>query len=281
MKISLKLVFIFLSALPFAGYSQAIDSRKNNWAVFYGEVSDVAKFSPFSLVILEPDKNPPIKLFKERGKLVYAYLSIGEINKTRAYFSEFEKLGVLLKPNPDWPDNYMIDARNPLWGKFLIEEIIPQIHQQGYDGLMFDTADSLEYLEASDPEKYKGMKQAAVDLIAAIKMNYPELSLILNRGFSIAPDVVHNLDFILLESVLVQHDLKTRKSQYFPPEVYQEFVEKTKILKELNPSLQILALDYWNPEDTKEIRNIYNKHRSNGFAPYVTTVELNEIHPPK
>jgi len=43
--------------------------------------------------------------------------------------------------------------------------------------------------------------------------------------------------------------------------------------------LPILSLDYWNPEDTKTIAEIYRRERELGHHPYVGTRMLDRIVP--
>jgi hypothetical protein len=45
------------------------------------------------------------------------------------------------------------------------------------------------------------------------------------------------------------------------------------------PPLPILSLDYWDPDDTGTIAEIYRRERELGHHPYVATRSLDQIVP--
>ena len=44
-----------------------------------------------------------------------------------------------------------------------------------------------------------------------------------------------------------------------------------------NKKLKVFSLDYWYPEDSKMIAQIYSVETDNGFSPYVATIDLDKI----
>ena len=46
-----------------------------------------------------------------------------------------------------------------------------------------------------------------------------------------------------------------------------------------DPPLPVLSLDYWNPDDTSTIAEIYRRERELGHHPYVATRSLDLIVP--
>ena len=56
----------------------------------------------------------------------------------------------LVEPDPDWPENVRVDLRDRRWQEILLDEEIPRLLGQGFDGLMLDTIDTAPYLEAKD-----------------------------------------------------------------------------------------------------------------------------------
>ena len=94
------------------------------------------------LLVLEPDHQWHPRVLRRSGQKVLAYLSLGEIHKTRPYYAALAaRVGVLASPNPRWPDAVAVDPGAPAWWGVVLEEVVPQILAQGYDGLFLDTLD--------------------------------------------------------------------------------------------------------------------------------------------
>lgn len=247
-----------------------------NWAVVYGQAS-LKDLESYDVVVLEPSNKLPIDEFRLRNQETFGYFNFGEVEKNRPYFDELMNNKMLLEENPKWPGSYFIDIRDKRWAKMVIETIIPSILAHRYDGLFLDTVDNAAYLEEKDPEQYKGMKQAAIDLIKGIHYQYPEVKLFLNRGYAILPEVAKSIDMVVGESVYTTYDHQTKRYKFVEGDEYQEQVKLLKKAQQINPHLKVFTLDYWDPTDTTEIKKIYSLQRSNGFIPYVSTIDLQKL----
>ena len=207
------------------------------------------------------------------------YLNLGEVEKSRDYYQILKDKGLLLGENKEWKEAFFIDIRNPYWSKFVVEQLIPRLLFQRFDGLFLDTIDNAEYLESLDPEKYKGMKQAAIHLIKAIRLNYPQIPIMLNRGYAILPEVAPLIEYVLAESLYTHYNFETKKHSLAPKEIYDEQVRFLQKIQQKNPKLLVFTLDYWNENDASGISKIYEAERKNGFIPYVSTIDLNKVIP--
>ena len=49
----------------------------------------------------------------------------------------------------------IVDVRSDVWRNLLLNDIIPSILKNGYQGIFLDTLDSAEALERQDPVKSK------------------------------------------------------------------------------------------------------------------------------
>ena len=161
----------------------------------------------------------------------------------------------------------------------MIEELIPQILYQRFDGIFIDTIDNAVHLEESDPQKYHGMKQAAIDLIKAIRLNYPSMKIMLNRGFEILPQVAKDIDMELGESIYTDWNPNKKTYELVAAPLYKKNVQVLRDAKKINPNLEIFTLDYWNLKDEAGIKKIYQVERENGFIPYVSTLDLTQVVP--
>jgi uncharacterized protein (TIGR01370 family) len=270
-------LYSLISGLIFSsGYA---DEQPKKWAVYYGDNLPAENFLGYNLVVLEPDQRPPISLLLEQGKTVLGYISLGEISKDRSYFKSVQEEGILFQKNPNWPDAQYVDMRSNKWTSRVVDDLIPAILYQHFSGIFIDTIDNAEALERKDPVKYRKMKEGAIKLIKTIRLHFPDMKIMLNRGFELLPYVAKDINSVLAESIFSVHNFKTGEEDLVKPEIYASIAKELKEAQQLNPSLEIYTLDYWNTDDPQGIKKIYEAQRAQGFIPYVATLQLNEIIP--
>lgn len=257
--------------------------QAGRWVVYYNDEAPPKAFTGYDLVVFDSTDHPPVRAVRENGAEVLGYLSLGEVEAFRAHYEWAREAGILLQENENWPDSYMVDIRRQVWLEKVIYDLIPRLVHDGFDGVMLDTVDSPLWLERQSPETHDGMTEAAVRAIRAINANFPDLKIMLNRGYEILPQVAGNLDYVLGESVRSDYDFETDTYKRVAPELYRYQIARLKAAQDLNADLEVMTLDYWDPDDQETIRDIYATQRDNGFQPYVATVDLQRIvpEPPK
>ncbi|WPZ33483.1 endo alpha-1,4 polygalactosaminidase [Thalassobaculum sp. OXR-137] len=223
--------------------------------------------------------HPPIEPLTDAGKSVFGYISLGEMNRERAEFARLQDWGILGEENPNWTGSHFIDVRDTRWVAMVIEEMVPAILQRGFQGLFLDTLDNPVELERRDPVANAGMTRAAARLVKALKLHWPEVPIILNRGYGLLDQVGSDIDHVLGESVYADYDFASKTYQKVPEPLYLEQVDILKRAMAKNPDLSVLTLDYWDPADRETVAEIYRVQRANGFSPYVATIELDRIVP--
>ena len=247
------------------------------WLVYYSDQARAEAFSPYQLIVLDSQYHPPLNVLRGKSKTLLGYVSLGEVAKHRPYYERVSSLA--LHENPNWPGSYFVDLRDPLWIRLIIEQLIPQILDQGFDGIFMDTLDNPGHLERTDPIKYRGMTAAAARLVRAIRRHYPDMTIMMNRGYDLIDEVGDSIDLLLGESVLADYDFTSKEYGPVTPKLYQQQLKILQEAKKKHPHLQILTLDYCDPNDKERVRNLYSQQRKNGFHPYVSTVELTTIVP--
>ena len=273
MKYLLPIIMFFIS-------DYALATTKNvypYWAIYYSDQAKAEEFNDYDLLVLDSDHHPPLNPLSNRNKILLGYISLGEVEKERYFFQEVKEQEILLQENPYWHDSFFIDIRGKYWPKKVLEEIIPGILSKSFDGLFLDTLDNLGELERANPVKYKGMVQAGVNLVKAIRKHYPDIKIMMNRGYELLPYLTDIIDMELGESVYADYNFKDKKYQLVDNNLYQTQVNILQKAQKQNPDLAIYTLDYWHPEDKEEIAEIYSKQRQNGFIPYVATIDLDKI----
>lgn len=261
-------------ALLLAAPVSAADLR---WLCYYGKSAKAEDLADFDLLVLEPERHPPLDRLAEQGKRVIGYLSLGEINRHRPYHRLAKGEGILLDANPRWPDASFVDLRDKRWAKRVIEDIVPAILRQGFAGVFLDTLDDAAFLESRDPARYAGMRAAAVRLVKALRIHYPNMTIVMNRGFDLLPEVEGEVDMVVAEGLHTEWNFDTKTAQRRPEADYARQLAPLLEAVTRRPDLKVLTLDYWDPDDRAGTADIYRRARAVGFAPYVTTIALDRV----
>lgn len=266
---------MMVAILTGCSFSGEFIGMQERWLVYYNDKAPSDQMAGYDVVVFNADAYPETNDLPD-STLKLAYLSVGEINKSSPLLATLNP-NLLIQPHDHW-DSYLVDIRQPEWYNTLLFTVIPEIKSKGFNGLMLDTLDSPLYLENKDNAQYKGMRDAAIYIVRAIHHHYPELKLMVNRGFDILPEVAGSIDMILAESTLSHTDLASGTSMLNTPEAYQHYLAKLNQIRALNPFIKVYSLDYWDMTDNKGVQYLYKTQRKHGFVPYVTTPDLTEIH---
>lgn len=143
----------------------------------------------FDLVVMDPsaDGTTPgefpaatIAALRGSGKIVLAYLSIGEAEAYRSYFDpawidqpapDPDSPAWLGPFNPDFPDNYKVRYWDPAWQALLLgapgSAALDRILAQGFDGMYLDIIDAFDYWSIEQPERTRA--QARADMVALVE----------------------------------------------------------------------------------------------------------------
>jgi polysaccharide biosynthesis protein PelA len=249
------------------------------WVVYYNNLAPTEAFESYNPIILDSEHHPDLKTLLENKKIVLGYLNLAEAEDRHAWFASIKDSGILIKNNPDWAGSWAVDIRNPLWTELILNKIIPSILSQGFSGLFLDQIDVALDLEKKDPQKYKGMIEASIQLIKAMRKKYPSIYLMLNRGYEILEEVGGDIDFELAETLYTNYDFKTKEYRLRSKQELEWQLAKLNKARFIFPRLTLFSLDYWDPKDLGMIRKIYSMARAQGMRPYVSTPNLDTIYP--
>ena len=262
--------------------SATAEDKMKKFAVYYTDIAKPSEFKEYDVIVFDGDHHPELRSLKNDDRVILSYISLFEAAYYRKEYKSLKKKKLLFKVNGkagnSEDDKEYIDVRNIQWAKIVIEELVPKIVGDGFDGIMVDTLDSAIALELSNPIKYSGLMEASVDLIKAIRMHYPYIKIMVNRSFQILPEMAGDIDMVLLESTMVHTDLENKTHQLYKQDVYGKTLELMAGLKVKNNQLELYGLDYWNMQESEKVKNIYSKHRESGVIPYVSTADLQKLH---
>lgn len=253
---------------------RAASPARFRWVAFYGEAADENLLADYDLVVLDRMFRGDKARITRRGARLAGYLSLGEISTGDGFFPHLAPAAIL-DANPWWPSARRVDVRHPSWRSMVLDRMIPAIIAEGFTGLLLDTLDTPVHLEHQDPAGARGMRQAAVALVRAIREAHPGLTLIMNRGYGLLPSVASSLDALLAESLITTGD--TGGYKWNDQDGIAHHLALLAGAARRRPPLPVLSLDYWMPDDVAGIRQIYRRERELGHLPYVATRTLQHI----
>jgi hypothetical protein len=242
---------------------------------FYFSTSDTvdqAVLEAFDLVILDPGSNTNLQRLKERGVRAYAYLSVVEVAPDAPYREQVRSQGIpILGQNEIWRSDLM-EITDAKWPEFVRLKLAAEIAQKGFDGFFLDTVESVELLAAKQPARAQEFRDALTGLIRALKAQYPDKGLILNRGFKVWAGLREVIEGVLIESVFQTFDGQTKQFKAVDKESTEALLATAREIKAAG--LNVFVIDYVDPADLSLAEATGRRITEGGFHALVTTPEL-------
>ena len=246
---------------------------ESSTAFFYGRPMPEDLLAHFRQVVVEPDNIDNIETLSAKGSEIFAYISIGEINPTRTWYSEIPQRW-FFGHNKEWGSS-IIDLTQQGWHDYLVNTHLARLWNKGYRGFFFDTLDSYQKV-ADKPEDRLLQEAALARLIKRIYHHFPGVKLIFNRGFEILPDVGHYAVGIAAESLF--QSWNQSKQEY--SEVNES--DRNWLLDKLNQAkheygLQVIVIDYVDPKKRGLARKTAKQIAELNFTPWVANPGLDML----
>lgn len=268
MRIVNKLLITCLCCVISAHAMAAIHSA----AFFYGEHPPLDLLHAYDAVIVSPDANINPMTDSLPSSQLYAYVSVGEVDRSANYFKKIPATWLIGK-NTAW-QSQVINQTEPLWPPFFIEQIIKPLWDKGYRGFFFDTLDSYQ-LAVADPTKQAAQLASIRQLIQRVKKEYPDANIILNRGFELLPDIKDLIAGVAAESLYLGWD--QAKKEYKPI----SNADTSYLLNQLNQvkklGIPAIVIDYAPPNMRADAYADAKRIQQLGFIPWVSDGLLNTV----
>jgi cysteinyl-tRNA synthetase len=259
------LLFIFII---FNGYSVLAKSVKN-WICVYKKHSIVSFLrNRADLLIIDPDDYTKKEIsFLTRKKQVLAYLSVGEAEEYRKYFSTLNK-EIIVKENEEWKGNFPIKFWHEDWKKTLFK-YAEEIAEKGFDGFSLDVVDVWEAYENKQLYKEK-MAQLLIELSDHIQKKFPERIFLIHNSHQLFEFEEIMLRYTgILQEGLYETWMKEKPDQWW-------LEEKFQALSRLQKAGKFIALLEYTRDKTK-MRQIKEAAKALGFFPSFSVKELDKI----
>src|SRR4051794_1285755 len=239
-------------------------------AFFYGRPVPVKLLSHFKQVIVEPENMDDLSHLQGQGTKVFAYVSIGEVNWTRSWYSNMPS-SWFIASDKDWRSS-IVDLTQQGWHDYLINNYLMRLWQQGYRGFFLDGLESYQKLVV-EPGSRLMQEKALSNLIKRLHRHFPGVELILNRGFAILPEVNRYAVALVAES-LFQHWEPSGQAyvKVIEPDHYW-LLDKLKQVRD-QYGLQVIVVDYVDPKQKELARNTARQISGLGFTPWVANPSM-------
>jgi hypothetical protein len=238
--------------------------------VYYGENISYPMVGIHDYIIVQPTRvNTYTHGFKLYKKKIYAYVSIGEIDKTIAEYKYVKKNWVIAN-NSAWSSE-VLDLKNPEYINFLFTKMIEPQMRRGFENFFFDTLDSYQLASKTKKERAAN-KKALVAFIKEFHKRYPDSKLIINRGFEIIDEVHEGVEAVLFESYY--RGVGGEKLAYKKVSDADRAWLDIYLKKIQSYHLPIISVEYLDPKNISEAPAVAKKIKAKGMIPYIANREL-------
>lgn len=265
-----------LMCLIGVGLLLCCQNADSNWIVYYGSNLQSTQLEDIKIAVVDPDQTQP-KEFADTKTRFIAYLSIGEAESYRTYWPLIKnEPQLIVEANSTWKQNHLIDVRNAAWQKLILAQLIPDYVNRGFSGLFLDTIDVPLELERRDPKKFAKSKHQLITLIQNIHKQFPKLTLYVNNGLEILPQIQNDISGVIVEDLYTHYDFVHKKSIPTDEDIT---VSKEEILKEFIRTTKkpVLTILYDTSANSELIQNAKARCRIHNFKWFVATVDLQTL----
>lgn len=223
----------------------------------------------YEMVILEPDfyNIKEMEDLKAAGPKILAYVTLGEVDPNRWYYSLLEGEG-FLGTNPNWNSSYL-NLEDENVRSVILQRILPEIMSKKPDGLFLDTVDAVS------PVTDRGhLKPFMVELIKDIRNEYPEIVIIQNAGLFLIEETKEHVDAFLTEALISDYDFASGSYRVRSDDEIQDRLDYINHYVELSGKPYFI-IEFAESEEQRQ--KIESKLDTLGRPYFITNIGLSEL----
>jgi cysteinyl-tRNA synthetase, unknown class len=269
------------------------------------DITDLSE-SEFDLLVMdafndngETFTTEEIGQVKASGKLVLAYLSVGEAETYRDYWNpawiQDDSCDASLtnsaptwleEANPEWCGNYLIQFWHPDW-QAIVMAMLDEIVAAGFDGVYLDKVDSFytwlgeENLGApfDNPDAPQQMAEFVAAIASHARAAHPDFIIVPQNGADIIEhlDANEQADYLsIIDGIGVEDTFfypengEDENAAYAPQEYVIGLLENYQ-----QAGIPVFAIDYLT--DPEKITQFYDVAYQHGYIPYAGTRDLDQL----
>ena len=237
----IKILLFIIPLILFFNFQN--DMKKNNVLICYGKMKpELVK--GYKYVIVESKHYFPsnIRVLKSQNDKVFAYISLGEVNKNAPHYNELK--ASTLGKNKIW-NSYYLDLQSEKTIETLML-IIDETFAKGYDGLFLDNFDNFTI---HGPQK--DQKDEIIRLMKMIKEKYPKKMFIQNAGLDLVPDTYKYVDAVAIESVASDYSFKQKKYGLKSKTKFDAYISRINAISKTY-NIPLILIEYADSNQLKD-----------------------------
>ncbi|WP_216215604.1 endo alpha-1,4 polygalactosaminidase [Amycolatopsis aidingensis] len=222
-----------------------------------------------------------IDALRASGKRVLAYFELGSLENFRPDFRTFrnENPQLVLNEWETWPGEYFVRYWSPQWWDQAVRPRLDQALRAGFDGVYLDTPLAYEEIDLAlvPGERRETLGRKMVELIgrtsAYAKAADPDFLIVPQNSPELRkyPGYLEAIDGIGMEELFfLATDRPCTK------DFCRTNLAEARAVRDAGKF--VLAVDY--ARRAENIRHACHRYREEGFAGYVTTLELDQVSAP-
>lgn len=264
----MRLIKIFLCLFPTFLVTNFIASDMKNSTVLvcYGKLKPET-IKGYRYVILESKHYLPssIRVIKSQNEKVFAYISLGEVNKNATHYKDLKNS--TLGKNSIW-DSYYLDLTSPKTTEVLMG-IIDDTFEKGYDGLFLDNIDNFTI---HGPQK--NQEAELIGLLKKIKAKYPKKQFIQNAGLDLTMDTAPYVDAIAIESIATSYDFNHKRYKLREKKEFEMLMAKALSVTE-KYKVPVFLIEY---SDSEQLNNqILERIKASKLDYFIGNIDLQTL----
>ncbi|MEW6711251.1 MAG: endo alpha-1,4 polygalactosaminidase [Candidatus Riflebacteria bacterium] len=266
------IVIVFSFFLTIAQLS-ANPVKVKGWVCVYHH-EPVAKLlaSGADLFVLDPDayNSAEIKELRNSNKIVFAYLSVGEAESYRKYYSEIASSGLIIDENPDWKENFAIKYWQKGWKDILLN-YSKEILNKGFNGLFVDVVDAWQIYEGEVQIQRKiEMQKLLTEMGFFLKSRGLEKGIIIQNSHELLDDTIL---CSMIYGINQESLFASWASDFIDPQWQSEKIAALEKIR--HQGKLVTTIEY--TRERMAMARIRMKTSRFGFLPYFTVKELDRV----
>lgn len=272
-----KLVLVILVASTASILFCVGEASTRPFYINYQNVVPTVDLKEFNESILSATVEWP-SVERKDHQIWYGYLSLLEIAPNADYLTNIQNAGVpFVGENEEW-SSHIVDIRDPRWSEFILERI-QFLKDRGFNGVFFDTVETIELLAQLLPGNREEIESSAIEILTKVRQRFPDMKLIVNRGFAILNEIVDVVDGVLVESFAHSYDYKSGTYQVVSESDREWLMGRLKPF--INKGKDVYIVDFCRPDMLEEITTASSLVAGYGFKHLITSPDImGRIHGP-
>lgn len=263
-------LFVFLSFFSGSALSATGPDHPRSAMFYYGSAPLPDELALFDIIVIDPAAAHDLKNRAFPPESVYGYVSLGEMRKDDPLSSQLDPSWIK-GGNPTWQSHAM-DQTASGWRRFFIDRIAGPLRGKGIRNVFIDTMDSYQ-LFAKTPEDRSRQEAGMIATIKELKAKYPDMRIMLNRGFEVIEPLKDVVNGMAVESLF--------RSWHQADQRYGEVSEKDRnwLLGQIRRvrdtfGIPVVVIDYVAPAERERARQTAQQISNLGFVPCITSGSL-------